>query len=323
MNIILLQTPLTQQEFNQLLKEFPQYIFLSLTDFDIKKMSEDDWARVEVLFGDHLNEEELEMAHQLRWIHSPSPHVNRICMKTIEDQGNILVTNTKEENIYQIGEYVMAGIMAFSKNLFRWFVANQSPEVVWDSKWRNNIWTLEDRVLVQIGLGRVGSEIARRAQSLGMRVWGVQERASFHEHCNKIFAYKDLHSVLPKADVVSIALPRGIMETNWFRKEELELMKEDSILTIIGPKNVVNEMDLVEVGQTGKFRGILFDAFYPVPIPPTSPLWDLENMIITPEVAPRPKDQDSHAFRLFRYNMRQYQYGNINDMRNVITHESV
>jgi len=318
MNIILLQGQLTHEEIDQLLKEFPQYLFLSLSEAAYKNMSPDHWARLEVLYGSRLTKEELAAAPQLRWIHSPGPYLNRVCMDEIERQGNVLVTNTVDENIPQVGEFVMAGVLAFAKNLFHWHDANKFPKLVWDSKWRENMWTLQNKVILQVGLGRVGTEIARRAREMEMRVFGMQAQRSFHRYCNKTFSIKELHEVLPLVDVVCLSLARGREYQNWFKAEELELMKQDSILVVTGSSNVLEEEALVKVAQSKKFRGIIWDASFQTPIPPTSPLWTLPNILITPEVAPRPKSTERLPFKIFLYNLRQYIHSNFKDMRNVI-----
>lgn len=258
------------------------------------------------------------MAHQLRWIHSPSPRLNRLCLEDIEKLGNILVTSTKEENIPQIGEYAMSCILAFAKNLFHWRDADKYPKIIWDSKWRDQMWTLKDRLLLQVGLGKIGTEIARRARQMDMRVWGAQINKTFHPYCNKTFSMRELYYLLPQADVVSISLPRGAEFENWLKQYDLELMKDGCILMIIGSHTVVNEEALAELAQKEKFRGIIIDAFYQTPIPPASKLWTLPNAIITPEVSPRPKSEEKMAFRNFRYNLRQYLHGNFSDMRNII-----
>jgi len=318
MNIILLQGQLTLQEIDQLLKEFPQYLFLSLSEAAYKNLSPDHWSRLEVLYGFRLAKEELAIADQLRWIHCPGPYLNRLCMDEIEKQGTILVSHTIDENIPQMGEFAIAAMLAFAKNLFAWKETNQFPALVWDSKWRDSMWTLKNKILLQIGLGKVGTEITRRARELEMRVWGIDQHYSFHPHCHKIFQLSDLRSVLPLADVVSLCLPRGREYHHWFQLEELELMKEDSILLSIGSSTVFDENALVQVAKTGKFRGILLDAFYQMPIPATSPLWKIPNVIITPDVAQRPKSTQRQAFRLFLYNLRQYVHGNFKDMRNLV-----
>lgn len=318
MNIILLQGQLTLQEIDQLLKEFPQFLFLSLTEASYKNLSAEHWSRLEILYGFRLAKEELVLADQLRWIHCPGPYLNRLCMDDIEKQGNILITNTVDENIPQIGEYAMSIILAFAKNLFAWKQANQFPALVWDSKWRETMWTLKNKILLQIGLGKDGTEIARRAQQLDMKVWGMDENRSFHPHCHKTFSFKDLHSILPLVDVVSLCLARGKEYYHWFQADELELMKQDSILLSIGSSTVLDEEALIKVAEKDKFRGIVLDAFYQTPIPATSPLWKIPHLIITPDVAQRPKSMERQAFRVFLYNLRQYLHGNFKDMRNIV-----
>lgn len=319
MNIVLLQSRLSDEEIRQLIHEFPQYLFLAPSELRYKSMKSEEWTRVEVIYGNKLTAEELENAHQLRWIHSPLPNVNQLCLNEIEKRGDIIVTCTKEENTTQIGEYVIGGILSFAKNLFKWEEADRNPLILWDSKWRDSMWTLKERTFLQIGLGSVGTEITRLAKEFGMRVWGVQEHRSFHPNCRKVFTIKELHSVLPIADIVCITLPREQQKEKWIKKEEFRLMKHDSILAIVGNKGMIDEEALAEEAiTTEKFRGILIDAFYQLPISPSSKLWTIPNVIITPEVAPRPRSTEHESYRLFRYNLRQYLHGNFTDMRNNI-----
>lgn len=319
MQIVLLQGQLMADEIGQLLNEFPQYLFLPLGEMASRALTFEQWGRVEILYGSRLNREELAKAPQLRWLHCPLPALNRICLDEIEKHSNILITYTQEEGVSQTGEFVMAGILAFAKHLLVWRDADHSPQTLWDSKWRDAIWTLRNRVLLQIGLSKVGTEVARQGHQMGMRVWGMQRERSFHPHCQKVFALSDLHAALPEADVVSICLPRGKHEGHgvMLRKEELQLMKKGSILIIVGNTGLVDADSLAQIAATEKFRGILIDAGYQTPLPAASPLWKIPNIIITPEVAPRPKQTERLAFRTFLYNLRQYLHGNFQDMRNL------
>jgi phosphoglycerate dehydrogenase-like enzyme len=318
MHIVLLQSRLTDEEVTELIDEFPQFLFLAPSEFTFKQLGNEEWDKVEIIYGNRLTKENFERAHQLKWIHSPVPNLNPLCLDSLEKKGTVMITVTREENAYQIGEYVMCGMLAYAKNLFHWLEAGQHPTQIWDSRWRESMWTMKNRKFIQIGLGKVGTEIARRAQQLEMKVWGVQEKPSFHPYCHKVFSLDDLHSILSEGDVVSIALPRPKQKGTLFGKEEIKLMKEDSILIMIGSKSLIDEQALADEKQANKFRGILIDAFYQVPVPPTSKLWTLPNTVITPEVAPRPKSEEKEAYRLFRYNLRQYVHGNYSDMRNPI-----
>ncbi len=323
MNIVLLQGVLTPQEIELLLKEFPQYLFLSLSEAVYKNLRSADWARLEILYGARLAKEDLARAPQLRWIHCPTPHLNRLCMEEIEKQGNILVSTTVDENAPQIAEFVMSAILGFAKNLFAWHETNKTPQAVWNSKWRDSMWTLKKKLLVQIGLDKAGTEIAKHARQMDMRVWGVQSQRSFHPYCHKTFELGDLQTILPEADVVSVNLGRGKKYHQLLKRKELELMKEDSILIILGPSSLLQEDALAQLAEAGKFRGILLDAWYQTPIAVQSMLWKIPHMLITPEIAPRPKSTERLAFRLFLYNLRQYLHGNFKDMRNLVEETSV
>lgn len=316
MNIILLQSHLSLQEVELLLKEFPQFLFLSLTETTYKNLSPAHWARLEILYGARLTEEELRLAPQLRWIHSPVPLLNRLCMDDIEERGNVLVTNTIDENITQVGEFVIGAVLSRAKNLYLWNELKEHPYQVWNSKGRDTLWTLSNKTFIQIGLGKVGTEITRRAREMGMKVVGVENERSFHRYCHKSYSLSELRSVLPQGDVICVALSKNKPHRNLLEKEELELIKKDAILIVLGSGQMINEEELMRLAP--KFKGIFIDAFYQIPIPPSSRLWKIPNLIITPEVASRPKAIERISFKTFLYNLRQYMHGNFQDMRNVI-----
>lgn len=318
MNIALLQATLSFADVHRLIKEFPQFLFLSYPESSFQSISEEHWSLVEILLSTHLTPFELSLSQQLRWIHCPTNTLQRLCMEEIHSQGNILVSNTREDNLVQIGEFVMAGVLAYAKNLFKWKESNQLPPLVWDSKWRHTMWTLKDKIFLQIGLGKPGTEIARQASDFGMKVWGIDREEAFHPYCAKTMSFDSLYSALSKADIVSICLPRDKNYVKWFGEKELEAMKNDSILVCIGSSRLIDENALVEAVKKEKFRGVLLDGEYQIPISTLSPLWESPDVLVTPEVAPRPKASNSQTLKLFRYNLRQYVHGNYTDMKNLV-----
>lgn len=318
MNIVLLQSPLSVQEIEQLINEFPHFLFLVFTSNTYKNLSKEDWGKVEVIFGNRLTDYELSLAHQLRWIHSPSDQLNRLCLEAIKAQGNVQITVANEQNLTQIGEFVFGTILAFAKNLFKWRELDRTPVDVWDSQLRDKMWMLNGKRFLQIGMGNVGGELARMAKQFGMGVWGVQARPSFNPFCQKTFGFEALHKLLPEADVVSISLPRSPLFEEWFGEEEFNLMKEDSILAVVGHHKIFSKEALVQMKAQSKLRGLLVDASYQTPVPQGSLLWEIPQAIITPEVGSRPKSKSTQAFQAFRYNMRQYIHGNLSVMRNCL-----
>jgi phosphoglycerate dehydrogenase-like enzyme len=126
----------------------------------------------------------------------------------------------------------------------------------------------------------------------------------------------ELHEVLPQADVISISLNRDHRSTLKLGAEELGMIKQDAILSILGSPRLIDEEALFQYAP--KFRGILLYAYYQNPIAPRSKLWLIPNLMITPEVAPRPKSPNKEAGRIFRYNLRQYLHDNYGDMKNLV-----
>lgn len=320
-NSILLQVGLRPWEIEQLHREFPQYKTLISQDITGTNITDQDWQHVEMIYGSRLTSQQLAHAPVLRWIHSPTLSLKRLCLDEIASQGNILVTTASEENAAQIGEFVLGAILAFSKHLLNWQSAMRFPNVLWESKWRDSMWALPKKMMVQVGLGKAGTEIARCAGLMGIQVWGVQEKRTFHPHCHKTVSFDRLNGILPTADIVCLCLPRQESHKDLFRTEQLQLMKEDSILIVIGSHDSVNADDLAVVAESGKFRGILFDAQHRPPIPLKSPLWQVPGILITPDVSARPRAAGRQAFQIFHYNLRQYLHGNFDSMRNRISFE--
>jgi D-2-hydroxyacid dehydrogenase (NADP+) len=320
-NTILIQANLKPVLIEQLEKELSQYRILLSTDITNSNLTNEDWAHVEILYGSRLTTDQLKRAPLLRWIHSPTLSLKRLCMDEITAQGNILITTVSEENSIQVGEFVVGAILAFAKHLIDWKSAMSFPNVLWESKWRDSMWSLQNRKMIQIGFGKAGTEIARRAQQQGLEVWGVQEKQTFHPYCHKTFAENALKEILPHADIVCICIPGRESKRDFFRSEELHLMKEDSILIVIGPHDIVNAEDLAQVAATGKFRGILFDAPHRPAISLKSPLWNISGLLITPDVSSRPKAFSKQAFQAFHYNLRQYLHGNFGSLRNHVAHD--
>jgi len=312
MPTIYLQTPLPGAQYAALKKEFPFYKWVS----ECKTAA--DFADIEVFFGNKLGEKELNLAEKLKWVHSTEAQIHDFCTHEIHKK-NILFSLTKGENVPQMAEFVIGSMLAFAKQFFHWPQAPHEPSEFWQWPLRDTMWTLNKKTLLQIGLGNVGTEIVKMANSLGMKSWGLRKERSFHPYCKKTFSASALHSLLPAADVVVLALPKMHKKEILFKKEEFELMKPDSIFIVIGSGDFVDEKALAEVGKRGKFRGVLLDAYANPPPAKNSPLRNIPNVILTPSVASFPEAAERLAFPLFRHNLRMFVRGKIQEMKNLVS----
>ncbi|MCB1181267.1 MAG: D-2-hydroxyacid dehydrogenase [Chlamydiia bacterium] len=312
MPTIYLQHPLLSEEITKLKKEFSTYEFIS------GPLDPHQWNAIQILFGKELKEKELHLASRLRWIHLSSTDTERLFFHEIQKKGNIIITMSKGQNVAQIAEFVIGGILTFAKQFFHWKSVVHDPAEFWNWPLKETMWTLKGKVLLQIGLGEVGTQITRQAQALGMKTWGIRKFRSFHPYCKKTFGVDALHSVLPKGDVVCLALPKGGAPNDFFSTTEFNLMKPDSIFVVVGCADGVDEQALAEVAKKGKFRGVILDAFHYPPPSKHSPLWEIPNAILTPGASPNPEGTINFALRQFRKNLRLFALGRISEMKNIL-----
>ncbi len=315
---ILIREPITAEEFTALISEFPQYRLLNLDpDQPLLSLGLERCQAVEVMYGSKLKAEELRLLPRLHWIHSPTPYTDDLCVKEIRNQKNILISTTKSENLKQIGEFAISAALTFAKNLLGWEEGSCDPRNIDMERLRQSMWRIEERTFLQLGLGLVGTEITRRASQEGFNVIGAQEIPSFHPHCGTVYPLDQVEEILPTIDILSIAFPREQNVEPWLVKTRLEKMRDDSVIMGFGTGTVFDLEALEEVGKTGKFRGILLDSHFSPPITCEYALWSNPRVIVTHESSRFPLSKKDHGFYSFIHNLRQFVYGNYEDMKNL------
>lgn len=297
MTEIFLDYELTFPERKRLQEEFPKNKFY----FESRK---DLPPSIEIFFGQNLPK--LSEDSKLKWIHSPSSALQGFPLHLLQER-SILLTTTKEQNIRPIAEFVLGAILLFAKQFFHWPHVPHEPEEFWDWPLKNSMWTLTDKVILQIGLGTAGTEILRLAESFDMKTWGIKKEGGFHPYCKKSFDLKQLHSILPAVDILSLALPFKEKKC-LIGYDELMLLPLGSIVICVG-NSCIDEAALTQVAATGKFRGIVLDSFQHPPPQKNSPLWKMSNAIITPQAATHPFSENRIAFMDFRKKLRLYLAG--------------
>jgi phosphoglycerate dehydrogenase-like enzyme len=148
-----------------------------------------------------------------------------------------------------------------------------------------------------VGLGEIGTEVARLAEAFGMNVLSTRRNAG------------DLDALLPQADSVVITLPLTDETRGMFDRRRIGLMKPGAILVNIGRGPVVEEDALIDALRSGRLRGAALDVFETEPLPRDSPLWDLDNVILSPHTAAQSIHENERIVELFAENLRRYLAG--------------
>lgn len=251
-------------------------------------------------------------APHLEWIHALSAGVEKLIFPEIQDSDTIL-TNSKGIHGIPVSEHILAMMLAFSRGLN--LSIRQQAEKMWK---RMPTDELHEHTVAIVGLGAIGREIAKKAKALGMNVLASKQEATTEIFVDKLYPADDdsLLEMLSLADYVVIALPLTEETKNKIRLEHFTAMKHTAYFFNIARGNVINEADLVTALTQKLIQGAGLDVFEHEPLPETSPLWEMPNVIITPHLAALSPAYLDRAIKLFADNLARFIQGR--DMINII-----
>jgi phosphoglycerate dehydrogenase-like enzyme len=168
---------------------------------------------------------------------------------------------------------------------------------------------LSGQTLLVIGAGAIGAPLGRRAGALGMQVLGVRRSGGDGTEGFPVFKPSKLRDLLPSADFVVLILP-GTAETNRIIGEaEIGIMKRSTILINVGRGNAVDQTALTQALSAGRIGGAALDVFEQEPLPADSPLWEMENVVITAHNAGFINTYWDRAWEVFANNLSRFREG--------------
>jgi phosphoglycerate dehydrogenase-like enzyme len=235
-----------------------------------------------------LRPEQFRAARKLRWIHSPAAAVHALMIPEIV-ASDVVVTNARDVHGPVVAEHAMALILALAKRLPSAFRYQQESRWAQDQIWRESPRPREvaGATLGLVGLGSIGRETAKRAAALGMQVIAVREHADgpHDAFVENVFAADKLDEILHVSDYVVLAAPLTPRTRALINRDRLQQMKPDAYLVNVSRGPLVDEAALVEALRLRLIAGAALDVFAKEPLPPESPLWKIENLLITPHTA--------------------------------------
>lgn len=226
---------------------------------------------------------------------------------------DFILTNVSGIHAVPIGEQIIAYLLAFTRG-FTVAIRNQAQHS-WPKQpqWLEGVGgftELSGKTMLLLGTGAIGVYTAKLAQAFDMRVVGVRRNPEKSaEHIDEMVALDDLNAHLPSADFVVLTLPLTHNTHHLIGEAELRAMKKSAILVNIGRGGLIDEAALVRALREGWIAGAGLDVFETEPLPETSPLWDLENALITPHMAGDTPHYTERALEIFLENLRRYHAG--------------
>lgn len=219
-------------------------------------------------------------------------------------QSNIILTNNKIVQGPEIADHALAMLLMMSRNLYALYRNDQQQ--IWDPKTFHGI-ELSGKTAVIIGVGGVGTQIALRANAFGMNVIGVDpEDKPFLPFIQRIVKPDDLDDVVPLADVIFISAPDTPKSHKMMGTREFELMKKNSYFIAVSRGGVYEMGGLVKALDEKRLAGAGVDVTDPEPLPKGHPLWQFQNVVITPHIAGRSDRDAARMMGTIEENLRRF-----------------
>jgi phosphoglycerate dehydrogenase-like enzyme len=287
--LISIQQPVKQWQIppegvDALRERFPAIQFIHATSTEQRA---DGLRECDAAYTWILDSQELSQAPKLKWVHTSAVAVETLCLPELFAR-RIAVSNTRGVQAIPIAEHVMAVVLALAKQIP--FVLDNQQQ----SRWAQNEfigerlpWLLHGRTLGLIGVGTIGSEIARRADAFGMRVIALRRRPAYGVigHVDRVYGIADLRDFLAQSHVLVIAAPltpetQGLMAAAQFAQ-----LPQGAIVVNVGRAKIVDTDALIAALRSGHLGGASLDVFPQEPLPADHPLWKTANVILTPHTS--------------------------------------
>ncbi|MCA1229079.1 D-2-hydroxyacid dehydrogenase [Saccharopolyspora sp. 6M] len=250
-------------------------------------------------------------ADALRWVHAASAGVDRLLFPDLLDS-QVALTNSRGIFDAPMAEYVLATVLAFAKDL------HTSVRLQDRREWRHReTERITGKAALVVGTGPIGRAIAGRLTAAGLHVHGAGRVARTGDpDFGTVHASDRLHDVLGDYDYVVLAAPLTEQTHGLIDADVLTRFRPTARLINVGRGELVVQPDLVEALEAGAIAGAALDVFDTEPLPSTSPLWEMPNVLISPHMSGDTIGWTTELVELFLDNLRSYAHGG--ELRNVV-----
>ena len=281
----------------------------------------------EILFSPPLlvPDDVVGLSPQLEWIQLTSAGAER--MRAVGAfAGAVRVTTVSGIHCTPMAEYVMASMLAYAHRLHVSIRAQTrkqwlGPGWLASAPYLATVDELRGKTLGILGYGSVGRELARLARVFGMRVWALKRNPAVRRDSGwcppglgdpeglipeRWFGPEDRAAMLGGCDYVAVVLPLTEATERFLGRRELAALRPHAYLVNVGRGGLIDQQALVEALSSGRLGGAGLDVFEPEPLPPESPFWEMENVMVTPHMAGVFRAYYDAAASLFADNLRRF-----------------
>jgi phosphoglycerate dehydrogenase-like enzyme len=254
--------------------------------------------------------EVVQAGPRLRWVQRMYAGVERcVAIPAFAERG-IVLTNMQKVAGSVMAEHVLAFMFGLTRGFAAYLPAQAKGEWADEAVPESRMWEVKGRTMLVVGLGGIGTEVAKRAHALGMQVIAIRNSGTDGpDYVSAVGLPDKLHAFAGRADVIVSTLPltpetKGLMDRAFF-----DAAKRGALFINVGRGATVVTGDLLAALSDGRLGGAGLDVTDPEPLPPEHPLWRAPNVIVTPHVSASLEGNEVPRWILARENLRRYVAG--------------
>lgn len=238
---------------------------------------------------------------QLKWLQVYSAGVDNLPLSRLKEK-RVLVANASGIHSVSIAETVIGLLLSHYRGLQK-AIQNQGQ-----NKWNNDMLVSElaGKSVLIVGTGTIGRQLAKVLNCLGAEVYGINQTGYPLADFKATYSRQEVDDVLPKMDSVVNILPLTIDTYHFYGAQRFQCMKEGVAFINVGRGPSVETDALVEACQSGKIGFAGIDVFEEEPLSAASPLWQMDNVVITPHISGKTDQYISRFFAIFVENLEHY-----------------
>lgn len=260
----------------------------------------------------------LPQAKRLRWVSGTGAGADAFATPEYRARPDIVATTVAGVHTASVPEQTLAMLLAFARKLPEQVLNQKGPHRFY---WPTGFFEIEGQTMGVLGLGKIGTSLARKAKGLGMRVvgWRRSDVPAPDGVLDRQYRRDDLHGLLGDADHVVITLPLTPETDRLIGAGELRAMKRTAYLFNVGRGRIVDQAALLDALRDGTIAGAGIDVTDPEPLPPDDPLWDAPNLILLTHYAGLTPKYGPRAYQIIAANLRRFLRGE--ELTNVVDKE--
>jgi phosphoglycerate dehydrogenase-like enzyme len=289
---------------DQLRRDFPQHVFLDAWDREaIRRLLPD----ADIAFTPFVDRDVFASATRLRWVQSPAVGVGSLMFPELL-ASPVVLTSARGIRARSIAEHVLGVTIALARRLPAALRAQAAHRWAQDEL-ETGVRPLHGQRMGIVGLGAIGTEVARLAAPFGFRVSAIRRRAGEPrpEGVDEVWPPDRLPDLLSRSDVVVLAAPHTPETRRLIGTAEIARMQPGALLINVARGKLVDDEALIAALRDGRLGGAALDVFTEEPLDPSSAYWDLPNVIVTPHTSGAMQDYWTPLVALFAENLRRFE----------------